>query len=47
MTSSGMIRENVSTQLDKQKELLSMTASKKVLSLNPITEIDEVTDTRF
>jgi len=42
LMSSGVRRENVPTQLGRQKELVSMTASMKVLSLNPTTEIDEV-----
>jgi hypothetical protein len=45
--SSGVMRENIPTQLDRQKELVSMTTSTKVLSLNPTTEIDEVPDICF
>jgi len=41
------MRENVPTQLGRQKELVSLTASMKVLSLNPTTEIDEVPDICF
>jgi len=45
--SSGVMRETVSTQLVRQKELISMTASMTVLSLNPTTEIDQVLDICF
>jgi hypothetical protein len=41
------MRENVPNQLGRQKVLMSMTASLKVLSLNPTTEIDEVPDIFF
>jgi hypothetical protein len=41
------MRENVSTQLGRQKELVSMNANMTVLSLNPTTEIDEVPDICF
>lgn len=47
LMSSGVMRENIPTQLDRQKELVSMTTSTKVLSLNPTTEIDEVPDICF
>jgi outer membrane PBP1 activator LpoA protein len=41
------MRENVPPQLDRQKELVSMTASMNVLSLNSTTEIDEVPNICF
>jgi hypothetical protein len=45
--SSSVARENVPTHLGWQKELVSMTANMKILSLNPTTEIDEVSDICF
>jgi hypothetical protein len=47
LMSSGVMRKNVSTQLGRQKELVSMTASMTVLSLNPTTEIEQVPDICF
>jgi len=45
--SSFVMRENVRTHLGRQKKLVSMTVSVKVLSLNRTTEIDEVPDNCF
>jgi hypothetical protein len=47
LMSSGVMTENVSTQLCRQKELISMTASMTVLSLNPTKEINKLLDICF
>jgi len=47
LMSSSVMTENVPTQLGRQKELVFMTASMKVLSINPTTETDEVHDILF
>lgn len=47
LTSSGLMGENVPTQFGRQKELVSMTSSTLVLSLNTTTETDEVPDICF